>query len=400
MTRAVALLALVGSVLALCFGAPVGAQESMPGTVPPDAGGLLPGLDPRLVGLAVEYSTSPRDVTALRDAQVRRQSLGKEKALLEQQGLRLDAQIQFLDAVQQKATQELMVALANVRRLTALVYMKGDTGWRTSAIFEADTALEASRVDKLGVSLTEQLVAAQKEAKRRRKAASDVAEKFATRRVEIDERLFEIVMVELPVIDREVAVLSITAAASVAGASVNGLDIPVATLDAYLRAEGRMATEKPGCGVEWWMLAGIGRVESNHGRYGGAQPSRGGEVVPRIIGIPLDGSPGVAAISDTDNGEWDLDPVWDRAVGPMQFIPSTWNGYASDNNGDNKTDPNNVYDAALGAAKYLCRAAGHLGDDGSLTRAYLAYNHSDEYAASVLNLARTYQRLGIPSPAV
>jgi membrane-bound lytic murein transglycosylase B len=179
---------------------------------------------------------------------------------------------------------------------------------------------------------------------------------------------------------------------------VNGLGIPVATLDAYLRAEGRMATETPQCGIKWWMLAGIGRVESNHGRYGGAQPSQNGDVVPRILGIPLDGSPGVAAISDSDGGIWDLDPVWDRAVGPMQFIPSTWKGYASDNNGDGKTDPNNVYDAAYGAAKYLCRAAGHMGDDGSLTRAYLSYNHSDAYAAEVLNLARTYESLGLPAP--
>ena len=61
----------------------------------------------------------------------------------------------------------------------------------------------------------------------------------------------------------------------------------------------------------------------------------------------------------------------------MQFIPSTWRRYAVDANGDGVQDPNNVYDAAAGAAHYLCNAAGHLEDDASLTRAYLAYNHSD-----------------------
>ena len=386
--------------LVLSVAAPVGAQAVMPPTVTPEADGLLPGLDARLVGVGVEYATSARDVTALRDAQTRLANLVKEQALLLEQKARLDLQIAYLDSVQQEAARQLLIALANVRRLTVLVYTKGDTGWKTSAIFEADTALEANRVDKLGISLTEELVKAQEEAERRRKAASEAAARFATERVNTDGRLAQIELVEMPATQREVSVLSVTAAATVAGASVNGLGIPLATLDAYLRAEGRMAVDNPQCGVAWWMLAGIGRVESNHGRYGGAQPSRNGDVVPRIIGIALDGRPGIAAIKDTDGAHWDLDPVWDRAVGPMQFIPSTWKGYASDGNGDGVTDPNNVYDAALGAAKYLCRAAGHLGDDGSLTRAYLAYNHSDAYAANVLNGARNYQALGLPAPIV
>ena len=96
---------------------------------------------------------------------------------------------------------------------------------------------------------------------------------------------------------------------------------------------------------------------------------------------------------------WDGDSVWDRAVGPMQFIPSTWRGYAADGNGDGAKDPNNLYDAAVGAGRYLCRAAGNLGSDASLTRAYLAYNHSDVYAARVLMLAREYQAAGLPGPA-
>jgi membrane-bound lytic murein transglycosylase B len=146
------------------------------------------------------------------------------------------------------------------------------------------------------------------------------------------------------------------------------------------------------------MLAGIGRVESNHGRYRGTQLVANGDTDPRIIGIALDGAPGVAAIADSDAGVWDGDVTWDRAVGPMQFIPGTWRRYQADGNGDGVSNPNNVYDAAYGAGRYLCAAAGRMVDDASLTRAYLSYNHSDSYAAHVLNLARTYQALGIPKP--
>src|SRR5688572_22057701 len=127
--------------LALGFGAPAGAQTVLPPVVPPDAGGLLPGLDPRLVGVAVEYSTSPRDVTALRDAQTRMAALVKERALLTARRDMLDGHIAFLDTAQKKAAQDLMEAIANVNRLTLLVYTKGDTGWKTSAIFQAETAL-------------------------------------------------------------------------------------------------------------------------------------------------------------------------------------------------------------------------------------------------------------------
>ena len=147
------------------------------------------------------------------------------------------------------------------------------------------------------------------------------------------------------------------------------------------------------------MLAGIGRVESNHGRYRGAQLIANGDTAPRIIGIALDGAPGVAAINDSDTGIWDGDVTWDRAVGPMQFIPSTWRRYQADGNRDGTSNPNNVYDAAYGAGRYLCNAAGRMIDDSSLTRAYLSYNHSDAYAAQVLNLARTYEQIGLPKAA-
>ena len=74
---------------------------------------------------------------------------------------------------------------------------------------------------------------------------------------------------------------------------------------------------------------------------------------PAIIGIALDGS-STDAITDTDGGELDGDAEWDRAIGPMQFIPETWQALALDGNGDGVLDPQQIDDAALTAAAALC----------------------------------------------
>jgi len=101
-----------------------------------------------------------------------------------------------------------------------------------------------------------------------------------------------------------------------------GTDIPGMVLDAYRRAA--LAVEAHGCSLGWWGLAGIGKVESNHGRANRAQLTPAGELVPYIVGIALDGSNGTQAVAATDGGRFDGDPVFDHAVGPMQFITSTW----------------------------------------------------------------------------
>lgn len=390
---------LLAVVLASGLAAPVGAQAPIPATAPAEGAGLLPGLDARLVGVGIEFATSSVDVDALHEAQARLDALVLEQATLHTRQLELEQRLQVLTEVQLKAARDLIAAEENVDRLTALVYTKGTSGWQTTALFEVNDALAAARVDQLGTSLTRELVVAMRRARIARKRASAEAIVVAAERVQVDARLVQVEQVELPATLREVRALSVSAAATIAGASVNGLGIPLATLDAYLRAEATLVREKPQCALAWWMLAGIGRVESNHGRYGGAQPGLRGDVNPRIIGIALDGAPGVAAISDSDDGAWDGDTIWDRAVGPMQFIPGTWRRYAGDGNGDGASDPNNLYDAAVGAGRYLCNAAGNLGGDAALTRAYLAYNHSDVYAARVLMLARDYQAAGLPGPA-
>ena len=102
-----------------------------------------------------------------------------------------------------------------------------------------------------------------------------------------------------------------------------------------------------------------------------------------------------AYIGDSDDGRWDGDTSYDRAMGPMQFIPTTWRSYAIDADGNGSTDPFNINDAALAAANYLCVAGGDLRTDAGQRRAVLAYNHSDEYVAEVLALAHAYAA-GIP----
>ena len=176
--------------------------------------------------------------------------------------------------------------------------------------------------------------------------------------------------------------------------------IPDVAVRAYKKAEARLAVSDPGCGVPWTLLAAIGRVESNHGRFGGAQLRDDGSATRRIRGIPLDGRPNVALIRDSDGGALDGDTVYDRAVGPMQFIPSTWRAVNADGNGDGFADPNNMFDAAQGAAQYLCTGTSNLRDPARAAQAVRRYNNADSYVRVVLALAQTYQAgrvIGLPS---
>jgi Transglycosylase SLT domain/Peptidase family M23 len=82
------------------------------------------------------------------------------------------------------------------------------------------------------------------------------------------------------------------------------------------------------------------------------------------------------------------------AVGWMQFLPSSWETYGLDANGDGRKDPYNPVDAICAAAHYLKVAGGQK----DLYGAILAYNHADWYAQEVLTYARAYGR--IPSDLV
>ena len=182
----------------------------------------------------------------------------------------------------------------------------------------------------------------------------------------------------------------------------DGTGIPAVVLAAYRAAAGTLAARAPSCRLSWTLLAGIGKVESGHasgGRVGGD-----GTTDNEIIGLPLDGGPGVAAIPDTDRGALDGDVVWDRAVGPMQLIPRTWKMYAVDSNGDGMASPHNVFDAALAAGTYLCAGGGDLSRPDVQRAALMRYNNSAAYGTTVLGWAAGYlagvdEMRPVPGPA-
>jgi hypothetical protein len=172
--------------------------------------------------------------------------------------------------------------------------------------------------------------------------------------------------------------------------------IPAVVLSAYRDAVAQLAQSQPGCHVPVELLAAIGKVESGHAR--GGRVDANGTAVPAILGPVLNGS-GFAAIPDTDQGVLDGDPVWDRAVGPMQFIPSTWRRWAADGNHDGIADPENVYDASLAAARYLCADGRDLSTSAGLESAILSYNYSATYLRLVSAWLVAYQG-GIAEVAV
>ena len=163
-------------------------------------------------------------------------------------------------------------------------------------------------------------------------------------------------------------------------------------LSAYRNAEQMMAAADPGCGVSWNLLAGIGRIESMHA-VGGATDARGTAVRP-IYGPALDGTlPGNEVIVQSRTADR---VMYARAMGPMQFLPGTWARYASDGDGDGKADVQNLFDASLAAARYLCSGGLNLRDPSQVMAAILRYNNSVAYARNVLGWAAAYATGVVP----
>ncbi|WP_182379350.1 lytic transglycosylase domain-containing protein [Nocardioides sp. WS12] len=169
------------------------------------------------------------------------------------------------------------------------------------------------------------------------------------------------------------------------------VQIPAAALAAYQRAATVIASADENCHLAWPLLAAIGRVESDHGRAGGSVLDDEGVARPAIVGIRLDGRRGTSLISDTDGGRYDGDRSFDRAVGPLQFIPTTWGVVGVDADGDGARNPQDIDDAALAAGVHLCSGTGHLGRMADQRRALLRYNHSGAYVRLVLSTVRSYE---------
>ncbi len=153
-------------------------------------------------------------------------------------------------------------------------------------------------------------------------------------------------------------------------------------LRAYGRAQLSVRASNPACRVTWTTLAAIGWVETHNGTYGGSVVGADGVVRPTIVGPALDGAGGRALVRSTDGGALDGDRVYDRAVGPMQFIPTTWRSYGRGN-------PSDFDAAAAAAARYLC-AVDDAASSSGWRRAVLAYNRSDAYVGDVYAAAQWY----------
>jgi membrane-bound lytic murein transglycosylase B len=342
---------------------------------------------------------------ALRAATADHKRLARKAAALEQRVRAAAAGIEGLAAEDTAAAAQLAKARERVRRMAIAGYVAGGQAAPVDYLLRARDPVDLSRRQSLfrravdakadaldayeaaraatSEQLHEALAARDLAASEQRQAASAVAaaaERTAMLRAEADHRRLLLQVVT-------------------AAAPVPPSDVPRLFLDAYRKGAASVQRRQPRCKVPWTVLASIGRVESNHGRYGGARLALNGDVFPRILGIPLDGTRS-RLIKDSDKGELDGDTTFDRAVGPMQFLPSTWKRVGMDGNADGKLDANNAYDAAAGAAAYLCRAVpeGGLDREEALRRAVYSYNHSKAYVDTVVGWMRTFEAVAPSLP--
>lgn len=299
-------------------------------------------------------------------------------------------------ARQQSVLARILLARRHLRDLAVSSYLAGGVDSPLSALLGSSSLQELSRRSELLSTMARTEGSALRRYDQERDLATQdtrdalaalqraqVAKQEADRRRSVDASL---VMTRRDQLSAALQLLQLTTATRAAP----GTDIPRLVLDAYRRAVAQVGPR--GCTLPWEALAAIGEIESDQGRWQGSQVTTAGDIVPPIIGPALDGQGGTALLIDADHGKWDGDPVYVHAIGPMQFIETTWAVVGRDGNGDGRADPNNIYDAALSAAVYLCAAAppAELGTDAGLRQAFYAYNHSALYAEEAVALTRVY----------
>jgi cell wall-associated NlpC family hydrolase len=162
-------------------------------------------------------------------------------------------------------------------------------------------------------------------------------------------------------------------------------EIPPSLLPVYERSAQTCS------GLPWQVLAAIGYFESRHAA--GRVDATTGDVNPPIIGAPLDGNDGRARISDPTSSDG-----WMHALGPMQFLPTTWRTWARlapRRPTGALPSPQNAWDAIYAAAAYICRGAGQLTD---LRASIDSYAGSTDYYPRVMAKAAEYG-LGRSTPS-
>ena len=167
--------------------------------------------------------------------------------------------------------------------------------------------------------------------------------------------------------------------------------IPPRALEGYGKAQLQIATMKPSCRLGWNTLAGIGWIETGHGTTRGSVLLPDGRTSELILGPALDGTKNTRAIKATAADHATTgDPKWDHAAGPMQFIGGTWARWGIDGNRDGIVDRNNIDDAALAAAMYLCAGDRDLSTGEGWSDAVHSYNRSNKYVLAVNKRANKY----------
>ena len=377
-------------------------EEELP-PLPPDAPPPVAPAGADDAGKARAAAELRAAESALKKARATERALARKLVPFERTLRERRAHLNGLAGAHRAVADQLVAARTKVKKMSIAGYMRGGDSQPVDYLLRATDPVDLERRRTIVETATEARNAAVKGFAEAQRSSSGPLQ-AAVESVEEAQAAFDLADAELQSASAIVFILAMEVEDkrqlldhANASALVGATDIPRLFHDAYRQAAASLAKRAPHCRVSWTAIAAIGKVESNHGRYRGSQFALNGDVYPRILGIPLDGTRS-ALIRDTDLGVLDTDLEFDRAVGPMQFIPSTWVRINEDGNGDRVSDPNNIYDAALGTAAYLCRAvpSGGLDTDEGLRPAFFSYNHSDAYVDKVLAWHHTYA--GDPVP--
>jgi membrane-bound lytic murein transglycosylase B len=360
------------------------------GSVPPNAAAAYPGIDPRLIGVPIIKTDMTEALVQYSQAVDKVRNLESERASLNAVVALLGPQVPKAQANLDLRTDEFEQV---EEALSTLIISQYQSISDKEIVDNSTAGATEMRLSHQSVKVLKSLREWKAKAKKKMNAAQKHLDSVESTLDNSDKRL-ETLATDIASAKNAAKDSRDVVRSGIPVALIESLEIPVLTMDAYLRAEIRLAAERPQCGITWWSLAGIGRAESNHGRYGGRILDQTGTVSPPIIGVQLNGN-GFAAIGDSDDGLLDGDTEWDRAVGVMQFIPGTWKGYAEDGNGDGVTDPQNVYDAALAAGNLLCaNARPDMKSPEGRRTAFMRYNNSSEYVDFVETRGKEYEAIG------
>ncbi|MGH9246280.1 MAG: lytic murein transglycosylase [Acidimicrobiales bacterium] len=388
---------------------------SPPATAPGDpADPDVPAVAPELAGvpvddLAVQRANESRRATAaaLTQAQQTRAGAEARMAELQTEDARLAAVIDTETARRDAAAEEAEHARRGVRDIAIASYIHGDPSAVVATLLDDPNGGTEARgqhlvLSEVSAARLDEFSEAMDERRAARRAIDDATEARAEGRAELATvtATLEQAAADEERLTGELADRQLHLDRARATATVTGTDLTLVALDAYWRAQQALAADRPDCGLPWWALAGIGRAESHHGNFRGTVLEPDGETSTPIVGIALDGNNGTRHIPDSDDGTLDGDTEFDRAVGPMQFIPSTWRRHSRDANGDGRIDPHNIYDASLTAGHYLCAGGAAMVDEAGLRAGFFRYNHSQSYVDTVLALAYSYRDAALPVPTV